>query len=608
MEIRKFADNNWYVGWNASTDTRVVVAAAGTFNAGDTFSAAVTWSAAGSAFYTKGIQRGTNGSAPSTGATAGASLNVNAGGSFCTNTGDAIYYSIVWNRVLQPQELQLIAFDPFCFLAPTETEMPALSTGAAPTPTGPWQAWADLPRKTVVTAALAAQVLAFVPIPPSVSLIPDWPDFTRRLPVTPAPSTAFVPVVTTVPAPNMGWARWPDFATKKPAPLNFNPLALVIRPPQVWFPHAPWDDFVRRKPQPLDTQPLARSTFTPVTTQVWFPHAPWDDFTRAAKRTAEFPAQAFTALTPSVSLIPDWPDFFKRPPVTLAPPSAFVPVVSAVTTQVWFSFPPWDDFARRARLPTDPQSFAFMPLVPSGATSDDWPDFFKRTPTTQPAASSFVPVVAAAPAPNMGWVQWPDFAPKKLAPLNFNPLVQVQLAPQVWFPHDNWPDRIYSKFAQRDTQPLAEAVNFTEITLVSKWFDSLSEPVRFKAGLAAYLQSSYTNDTIAETIKKIARLVPWYAPWREPVRVKPLLRTAANPAGVFSPFPIPNNFVTARLDVTEQGDLFSGAISQRPLLVIRCYVSIIENTAAPSIMVSIPVTVAPSARVTIRDLGPGIWL
>jgi len=119
----KYLDNNWYAGWAHTVDNRAKGAASGGWSAGETFSIALTWgTSVGTTLYTKGVQRLFGAGDPSpynTGAD-----NIGIGGKFSgsgaewnTNIGSgAMYYFAVWDRVLRPEEVQILENDPYCFL------------------------------------------------------------------------------------------------------------------------------------------------------------------------------------------------------------------------------------------------------------------------------------------------------------------------------------------------------------------------------------------------------------------------------------------------------------------------------------------------------------
>ncbi len=93
--------------------------------------------------------------------------------------------------------------------------------------------------------------------------------------------------------------------------------------------------------------------------------------------------------------------------------------------------------------------------------------------------------------------------------------VGASFTPNLWAPFDSpvWPQRGLPTHEQQFLA-FVKASPFPETPLESKWHYPWSEPVRFKAGLAPYLQQFYTNDT---TPIPTGRNMAWYAPFPTPV-------------------------------------------------------------------------------------------
>jgi len=321
--------------------------------------------------------------------------------------------------------------------------------------TNQWTQWPDLVptrRKPVVDF----QPWTFIP-PPAQVFFPygPWDDFTRRKPQYPdTQPQAWTGQNIAAPAPTMAWTNWPDFAPKKPVPLNFDSLALVQLAPQIWYPTQPWPDFLlRSKPVP---------DFVPWSFVATL--APWTDWTK-------------------------WPDLVptKPKPVVDFRPWSFVPPPA----QVWFPYGPWDDFTRRKPQPLDTQ-----PLIWSGFTPppgfflvpERWPDLIYR----KPIPLNYVPLtlVQTVQVPWTQWTQWPDRIDKRPVPLNFNPLT-LTLTPTVivpWTQWTQWPDKIWRKPQPVDTGPFTVLLQLvrTPWNELSRWPELV--PIRSKAGLHAALQ------------------------------------------------------------------------------------------------------------------------
>lgn len=91
----------------------------------------------------------------------------------------------------------------------------------------------------------------FVAIPPITTEVRDWPDFAWRksqpLDTQPLIWSGFTPAATVFFIPN----NWPDFAPKARPLVDVRPWSFIQSPAQVFFPYGPWDDFTRRKPSAL---------------------------------------------------------------------------------------------------------------------------------------------------------------------------------------------------------------------------------------------------------------------------------------------------------------------------------------------------------------------
>lgn len=270
-------------------------------------------------------------------------------------------------------------------------------------------------------------------------------------------------------AVNNGWfVPWPDFAPRARSAVDFKPWSFVPSPAQVFFPYAPWDDFTRRKPQPLDTQPL-----------IW----------TGQPIASPAPVMAWT----------NWPDFA---PKARAPLNFDALALVQPVPQVFFPYGPWDDFTRRR----------------------------PQYPDTQPLAWTGQNI--AAPAPTMAWLRWPDFAPKKPVPLNFDPQALVQLAPQIWYPPIQWPEIV--PYRQK---PAADFI-----------------PWSFVAPFPAFPWTQWVSwpDVVPTRKKPVVDFQPWtflepppqvwfpYGPWDDftrrkpqPLDTQPLIWSSFTPAPSF---------------------------------------------------------------------------
>jgi hypothetical protein len=136
INAQKYSDNNWYVGWNTSADRRVVAAASGTFIAGEPFNLTLTYNSgsSGSRLYLKGVQKGSNASLPAPVSVIPGQFSLgndaSSNGAWNSTAGSAIYYVAIWNRVLSADEAFLLDADPYGFLIPDESELPAITTVA----------------------------------------------------------------------------------------------------------------------------------------------------------------------------------------------------------------------------------------------------------------------------------------------------------------------------------------------------------------------------------------------------------------------------------------------------------------------------------------------
>ena len=128
IEWLKFLDGNCYVGKIDSGDKRVVFSNSGLWAAGDDVVLGYTWDASGQKAFVNGIQRGSNASTGSS-STAGQPFNI---GHLSTDTTwrwnqtsvGAIYYALIFDRALSPQELASAQANPWWWVEQTVTVVP----------------------------------------------------------------------------------------------------------------------------------------------------------------------------------------------------------------------------------------------------------------------------------------------------------------------------------------------------------------------------------------------------------------------------------------------------------------------------------------------------
>lgn len=115
VQMEKFSDNNFYCG---HSNNRVVVAAAGSFAAGDTFSSGVSWDGqfANQQLYVKGRQLGaiTGGATQTLGS--GLFSVCIAGGSTWIKANDYLYLFVFSERKWTAADWEMFERDPTCFL------------------------------------------------------------------------------------------------------------------------------------------------------------------------------------------------------------------------------------------------------------------------------------------------------------------------------------------------------------------------------------------------------------------------------------------------------------------------------------------------------------
>lgn len=182
----------------------------------------------------------------------------------------------------------------------------------------------------------------------------------------------------------------------------------------------------------------------------------------------------------------------------------------------------------------------------------------------------------------------------------FGTAVTEVITPDKWYVALSEPVRFKKGLASR--HQVFTAFHPTPIINIS-WFNQLSEPVRLKKGLRAQYHQYLTNQNInplvsfgwfgamSEPVRKKRRLIEgiqafniidllptilldWFAALSEPKRFKRGLRPDEQPFLAFNPF-IPISY-TARLDAIEQGDFFIGVLSQFNI-PLTAYVDIITN-------------------------------
>lgn len=99
-----------------------------------------TWSASGTKFYTQGLLRATNGTAPNTTNTAGLDFylgdNNNTPAPWAAATGGGVLLTAIWDRALSEDEIAEFDCAPYCFLEP---DFPAVffAAPAVESPSGP---------------------------------------------------------------------------------------------------------------------------------------------------------------------------------------------------------------------------------------------------------------------------------------------------------------------------------------------------------------------------------------------------------------------------------------------------------------------------------------
>jgi len=118
LTAQKFGDGNFYIGWNAGADYRVILAAtAQNWPQNQWSSYQFTWGAGGSSFYQNGIVLGTNGTTPvPPGSTATMPLLGDSGAG-----GDFLGYFAYWyyyRRVLPQSEALWLSTEPYIMLRP----------------------------------------------------------------------------------------------------------------------------------------------------------------------------------------------------------------------------------------------------------------------------------------------------------------------------------------------------------------------------------------------------------------------------------------------------------------------------------------------------------
>lgn len=259
-----------------------------------------------------------------------------------------------------------------------------------------WNSWTSWPD-TAPAARRVAQNL-------------DWGYGTF---VTPPPITTYTQ-----------WTQWPDFATRAKPAVDFTPWAFVPPPAQVWFPPAVWPDSAPSAKRVVEFPPWV---FIEPPPQVWYPPEKWPDTAPAARRVAQQPDWTYgTFVTPT-----------------------FVPT--------WTQWTQWPDFATRAKSVVDFIPWRFLEPAPQvWYPPNVFPDI---VPIRAKPAADFIPWSFVAPTlttPWSIWTPWPDIVPVRAKPAaSFTPWTFIPAPIQVWFPPVQWPDRVYAKWQQIDTQPSA---------------------------------------------------------------------------------------------------------------------------------------------------------
>lgn len=191
--------------------------------------------------------------------------------------------------------------------------------------------------------------------------------------------------------------------------LAFVPV--VTTPTLTWNAWTDWPDFAPKARSTSDYQP---GFFIEPPPQVFFPYDRWADTAPGLKRSVEFPAVAFVAPQVPWTQWLQWPEIvpFRAKPTVDFRPWSFIPPPA----QVFYPFDRWPDSA----LP-------FKRV----AQNQDW---------------SYGTFVTPTPAITWNaWTQWPDFLLRAKSVPDFIPWTFIAPAPQVWYPHDTWPDKVYGK-------------------------------------------------------------------------------------------------------------------------------------------------------------------
>lgn len=238
-----------------------------------------------------------------------------------------------------------------------------------------WVQWPEMVRGKI-PAIDTQNALAFLAIPPIATTIADWPDYISR---KPAPidtqPLAFSPQQTTVTVTWNNWSPWPDIVPAKAKPVtDFIPWQFIVSPLQVWYPPPAWPDTAPAAKRAAEFQALALMLRTPI--QVWYPSDRWPDFAPRKPLATDAPSAAFVAVTtPTVVVMAwnQWPDFAPKKPVPLNyDPLAFL---QTITTPV-NGFNRWPDFVYKKAAPLNFDSLALVQTVTTPWNSwTQWPDF-----------------------------------------------------------------------------------------------------------------------------------------------------------------------------------------------------------------------------------------
>lgn len=246
-----------------------------------------------------------------------------------------------------------------------------------------------------------------------------------------------------------------------------------------------------------------------------------------------------------------------KPPLPVGAQQTLAFYPNPITKIDWFE--PLSEPSVKIKKPVAQQQFrAWGAFTPEVVTVDKW---FKELETPvrlkiglSAAAQQFY-TTDTEPTVSFSWYNWLT-EPVRLKPglgAWQQQFFTIDTEPVVSFGWFNWLSEpsVKSKKSVAQQQEYASPVFVSETITVDKWFRWLEEPVRLKRGLSAALQQFYTTDTeptvsfswfngLAEPSVRVksglstanqpfiaypyfAEVIfpdKWYAPWRDPVRIK----------------------------------------------------------------------------------------